>query len=429
MQPAARITAIIELVSNFMDMLEEGRKTPIDGYLAKYFRENRYIGSHDRGEISGLFYFIVRNYAALNWWAVQHTFTPHPRILTLFAAIFTGKYSPSTLQEICNGERFAPATLKKSEIEALQIASNSELSNDKMPDDVRLNVPKWWFQTIKSHYSDMTEDLLKAMSLEAPTDIRANALKTNKHELKKILKTQGVLAEEIEHVEHGLRINRRAGLFGLEAFQNGLFEIQDAGSQIVSNLVAAKAGDKVIDFCAGAGGKTLAIAANMAGKGRILALDVSAHRMQDMSKRLKRANVQNTQVKQIVNEKDEWLKRHKYSADYVLIDAPCTGCGTWRRNPDMKWRTEEKDLQELLTIQQNILLSASKLLKNSGKLIYATCSILPEENQQQIDNFLLVNQDFKISQIDFANNKYDYLQLLPNLHQTDGFFACVLEKQ
>jgi 16S rRNA (cytosine967-C5)-methyltransferase len=428
MQPAARLTAVIQLVGYFMDTLEEGRKTPVDGYLAKYFRENRYIGSHDRGEISGLFYFIIRNYAALNWWAVQHTFTPHPRILTLLATIFNGNYSFETLHEICDGNKFAPNQLKDAEIIVLQSAKDG-IFHPQMPINARLNIPKWWLDLIMLHYGDSAEDLLQAMNMEAPTDIRVNALKCGKVELQKILKNQGVLTDDIENVPYGLRINRRAGLFGLQAFKDGLFEVQDAGSQIVANLVTAKAGDKVVDFCAGAGGKTLAIAANMGGKGRILALDVNERRMQDMSKRLKRANVQNTQIKQIASEKDDWLKRHKYSCDYVLVDAPCTGSGTWRRNPDMKWRTNLIDLQELLVMQQNILIAASKLVKNDGKLIYVTCSILPEENQQQINNFLQNNSEFKINKISLGEVERDYLQLLPNIHKTDGFFAAILQKQ
>jgi 16S rRNA (cytosine967-C5)-methyltransferase len=184
----------------------------------------------------------------------------------------------------------------------------------------------------------------------------------------------------------------------------------------------------VIDFCAGAGGKTLAIAAAMQGKGRVIALDVNELRMKDLSKRLKRADVQNTEIKLIKDENDDWLRRHKLSCDWVLVDAPCTGSGTWRRNPDMKRRTSKQDLYELTQLQQRILEAASSLVKQGGKLVYVTCSLLTEENGAQVQHFLTAHPEFHIVPSQLGEGTYEMVQLLPHIHSTDGFFACVLQR-
>ncbi len=428
MKPEARLSAIMELLGTFAETLEGAKKNPVDAMLAKYFRENRYIGSHDRGEIAGTFYFVVRNYESLKWWAKQKSHHTSPRILTLLAAIFHLRFSVERIKELCTGEKFAPKYLSVLEQELLEHCANCELQSDKMTDEARLNVPTWLLKLIRKHYGDDADALMTGMNVEASVDIRVNTLKATKEQVQKALSEQGLRCVDGAYSKHGLRLNRRSGLFALDAFKNGWFEVQDEGSQLVADLVVAKSGERVVDFCAGAGGKTLAIAANMQGKGRILAFDVNEHRMKDLQKRLKRAGVQNTESRLITGLNDDWLRRQKHSANWVLVDAPCTGSGTWRRNPDMKWRTTANDLQEMVGLQSSILIAAAKLVKNGGSLVYATCSILPEENMQQVQKFLANNPDFTLQPINLNGESHDYMQLLPHKHGTDGFFAAILLK-
>jgi 16S rRNA (cytosine967-C5)-methyltransferase len=225
--------------------------------------------------------------------------------------------------------------------------------------------------------------------------------------------------------------------FNTQAFKDGKYEMQDEGSQVVSLLVEAKPGQKVIDFCAGAGGKTLAIAATMQNKGRILAWDVSANRLAQMNKRLARAGVSNVQTHALRDEADPHLKRHLASADWVVVDAPCSGSGTWRRNPDLKWRFTLEDLQEIKQIQQRILTNAARLVKPGGRLVYITCSVFLDENYWQVKQFLGGNPTFRVEAPNKLWNKHvnardglgSCLALSPHQDGTDGFFAAVLLKE
>ena len=212
--------------------------------------------------------------------------------------------------------------------------------------------------------------------------------------------------------------------------------MQDEGSQLASLELPVKPGQKVIDFCAGAGGKTLALAAMMQNKGRILAWDTSEKRLKQMAERLRRAKVDNVQVHVLESEHDQFTKRHKASADAVIIDAPCSGSGTWRRNPDLKWRLAETDLQEVLAIQKSILESASKLVKTGGHLLYITCSILQSENESQLEIFLSQNKNFRVVTTDNLCSNFHQrkkvqsssLRLTPHQDGTDGFFASLLQR-
>jgi 16S rRNA (cytosine967-C5)-methyltransferase len=210
--------------------------------------------------------------------------------------------------------------------------------------------------------------------------------------------------------------------------------MQDEGSQLVAALVEAKPKEKVIDFCAGSGGKTLAVAAAMHNRGRLLAWDTSQTRLNQMPKRLTRAGVHNTQIRLLSSERDAFLKRHIASADWLLLDVPCTGTGTWRRSPDLKWRTGKKDLAEMQELQKNILESAARLVKPGGRLVYATCSLFAEENEDRIAAFLEAHAEFQAEpvtqpHIPESARSGGFLRLFPHLHRTDGFFAAVLRRE
>jgi 16S rRNA (cytosine967-C5)-methyltransferase len=233
----------------------------------------------------------------------------------------------------------------------------------------------------------------------------------------------------------GLRMPLRLNISRHVLFTEGKIEVQDEGSQILAHLVAPKRGMMVADFCAGAGGKTLAMGAIMRNTGRLYAFDVSEKRLHSLGQRLKRSGLSNLNAQSISSENDPKLKRLNGKFDRVLVDAPCTGLGTLRRNPDLKWRQTPQDLAELTVKQGNILARAAKLTKAGGRLIYSTCSLLSDENEQIAESFLASHPDYQLlnaaeilrqQQIDLDTGKY--LKLLPHLHNTDGFFAAVFEK-
>jgi 16S rRNA (cytosine967-C5)-methyltransferase len=275
------------------------------------------------------------------------------------------------------------------------------------------------------------------MSTQAPTDLRVNTLKTHREKLLGQLQAEGFDCSPTPLSPIGIRLAKRGPIFTSRFFKEGCFEVQDEGSQAVALLVDAKPSHRIIDFCAGAGGKTLALAATMENKGRILAWDTSEKRLGQINQRLKRAGVHNVQVHVLESEHDAFIKRHKATADRVLVDAPCSGSGTWRRNPDLKWRFTKKDLEEVCIVQQNILQSAARLVKVGGRLIYATCSIFKDENERQVEKFLTHNNNFMVVCAQKIWNKdssvecddgASYFCVTPHEDGVDGFFAAVLER-
>jgi 16S rRNA (cytosine967-C5)-methyltransferase len=306
-----------------------------------------------------------------------------------------------------------------------------------MPEWMRLNVPEWCIDRFKGLYGDDTAAELNALNTEAPLDLRVNTLKSTREEVRQSLWGDGFDAQPTPYSPWGLRLDKRGALFNTKAFKNGWIEVQDEGSQLVALLSNAKPGEKVIDFCAGAGGKTLALAAMMQNKGRILAWDTSETRLEQSVKRLRRAGVDNVQRHALTSETDSFIKRHKDSADVVVIDAPCSGSGTWRRNPDLKWRFGERDLSEITAIQERILDSARRLVKKGGKLLYITCSLFEEENESQVKQFLIKYPEFTLaSPSEIWDNdackklsgSSQFLRLSPHSAGTDGFFAAILHK-
>jgi 16S rRNA (cytosine967-C5)-methyltransferase len=235
----------------------------------------------------------------------------------------------------------------------------------------------------------------------------------------------------------GLRVWERIPLATLPSFREGLVEVQDEGSQIASLLADARPGMRVVDFCAGAGGKTLALAAGMKNRGHIVACDVSERRLERSAQRLRRAGVSNAERRVLSSARDKWVKRHAASFDRVFVDAPCTGTGTWRRNPDAKWRLTPNDVDELVALQSEILDSACRLVKPGGRLVYVTCSLLREEDEAQVERFLAAHRDFTLlpvprvwkAAVGRASPVEDeMLRLTPARHGTDGFFAAILER-
>lgn len=435
MTPGAQIAAAIELLEDIHARWSEGRAMPADALMGEYFRQRRFIGAKDKGFISRRVYAVLRHGGTLQWHIEKAGLSVTPRSLVL-AALATGEKHPaSILEQWFSGEGYDPDPLNVEEMRFLQNADAT--GTEDMPDWMRLNAPEWCMDRLRALFGDALEAELTALNEEAPLDMRVNTLKTTREEARKALKKEGFDTIPTPYSPWGLRLHRRGALFNTKAFKDGWVEVQDEGSQLVALLASPKPGDKVIDFCAGAGGKTLALAAMMRNKGRILAWDTSAPRLEQSAKRLRRAGVDNVQRHVIASETDAFIKRHKDSADVVLVDAPCSGSGTWRRNPDLKWRFAEQDFNELLALQGRILDSARRLVKKGGKLLYVTCSIFEEENESQVKQFLIKYPDFSVARpAEIWNNDAcpalspcsDFLRLTPHSAGTDGFFAAILHK-
>jgi 16S rRNA (cytosine967-C5)-methyltransferase len=415
MHLSARIQAVIEVLDIFLFS-----RTPFDAILAKFFKNNRWIGSSDRREIAEFSYAMFRNFEKLKFFTSTITGN-FGRFYMLAFLILVKNLSHEKIAGIFCGQTHGPSKLTEFEQKFL----NSLNPLTEIPPHVRLNYPGWIEGMLKESFpSGDFEDEMLAMNQKATTTLRINTLRTTRDGVRKILVDAGFSVEDTKISPHGLKV---AGRIGRDSavISKGLAEIQDEGSQLVAEICHPCAGNTVVDFCAGAGGKTLALAALMGNRGRIYALDTSEKRLEQAQQRLRRAGVGNVFCQKITGK---WIKRHRECADIVLVDAPCSGTGTWRRNPDMRAKFTENDLDELIILQRKILKSAAQLVKSGGRLIYATCSILAVENQRQAEEFLDKFLEFQLIPVKLSNYSGQFLQLTPHQHRTDGFFGAVFER-
>lgn len=436
MTPGARIQAAIELVDQILSAWLSQKRIPADKMLQSYFTSHRYIGSKDRGQVSELVYWVLRHKAALEWWLDRTNQRLHGRSYVLAALVLRKEYNPTSILSLAKDSQYSPPPLNEDEMKMVETLVRHDIHHPDMPDHVRLNYPEWMDSVLTEAFGDKKEAALLAMNEQASTDLRVNTIKTTRETLMAELNREGFACTATETSPVGIRLEKRGPIFTSETFKKGWFEVQDEGSQMVAQLVDAQPGQRVIDFCAGAGGKTLALAAQMKNKGRILAFDTSEKRLAQLTPRIRRAAVDNVQTHIISSENDAYIKRHKQTADRVLVDAPCSGSGTWRRNPDLKWRFTQQDLDEVTALQQSILQSALRLVKPGGRLIYATCSVLKEENEKQIAEVLKTVNNFKVvcaqkiwdknAVSDEPDTNPSYLSLTPHEDGVDGFFAAVL---
>jgi 16S rRNA (cytosine967-C5)-methyltransferase len=427
MMTAGRIAAAIEL----LDIVESANKRPADAVANDYFRTRRFIGSGDRRAISERVWSVLRARRRIGWWLKD---APTNGRMLIAASLLTDGWALSGVVQTYSGGQYAAAALNSAEKAVLGKIEGHTIDHPDMPDAVRAEVPDWILPLLTARFGSATPAELSALSTEAPLDLRANLLKTTRDEARAALAAEGWEALPTPYSPWGLRIDGRRPVTSGPAFQTGLVEIQDEGSQLIAVMVDAHPGMRVVDWCAGAGGKTLAMASRMNNKGQIVACDVSRSRLEGAVPRLRRAGVHNVE-RHLVEPGDKWLKRRAGTFDRVLVDAPCTGTGTWRRNPDARLRLTETDLAELVVKQAAILDDAQTLVRKGGRLIYATCSLLLEENQQQITAFLARHPDFAVIPLARAWPLQtpvpcpgDYLSLTPARHGTDGFFAAVLER-
>ncbi|HES76858.1 MAG TPA: RsmB/NOP family class I SAM-dependent RNA methyltransferase [bacterium] len=394
---------------------------PADQVLYHHFRKLPQMGARDRGIVAESVYGVLRQRRSLAW-----RMGVGEKQWNMLVAGFM-------LDQDWADKTFVLKWLGNQG--AAQALDDLARSADDAPLAVRVNLPDVLAERLLQAYSE--EQLLAlctAMNQPAPVDIRVNTLKAERGDIQHMLNDLGLATELTPYAPNGLRRHDRRPLFSLPAFKEGLFEVQDEASQLVGHLVAPKPGERVLDLCAGAGGKTLQLGALMQSKGSLMATDISAHRLEKLTPRMRRAGLSNVRPVAITGMTDAHLKRNKGMFDRILIDAPCSGTGTWRRNPDLKWRV--LDLEELNATQGALLEGAVRLLKPQGRLIYATCSILPEENECIIEQFLAHHPDFQLlSAADILAEQGitpphvgDMLKLDPAQHGTDGFFAAVLQR-
>src|ERR1700735_2100977 len=393
MTPGARVQAAIELIS----AIEAGRAAA-DDIVGGYFRRHRFAGSKDRAAISDHIYAVLRRRAAIDWYIQRVTpgLPPSPRKRVLAALALVEGWRAEVIDRACDGDVFRPHPLDRIERGLVEALAGKMLDHPEMPQPVRCNYPVWLDDALTRLFGDRLVEEMAAMNVSAPLDLRVNQLKSNRSDARKALAEEGIEAVPTEFAPTGLRVYERIPLSTLDVFKSGRIEVQDEGSQLAALLAQAKPGMRVVDFCAGAGGRALALAAQMQNKGHLVACDISAKRLERSGTRLRRAGISNVERRELSTERDKWVKHHAESFDRVFVDAPCTGTGTWRRNPDAKWRLAPKDLTELVELQARILDSAARLAKPGGGGVYATCSLLPEENDLQIEAFLASHPDFAL---------------------------------
>ena len=402
---------------------------PADAVMSRYFKTHSTLGQRDRSLIAEAVFHTLRNYGSLHGMMAPADPVRAPRLAALIILGRQHGADALDVRALRNDER------------AFRQALKFDLS--KLPASTRAEVPLWLFKAVTAQYHD-AEPLFDALRQPAPLDVRVNLMKSTRDKVLPSL--QGATREHAPLDAHptayspeGIRLFDKPGLTRWPLYQDGLIEIQDEGSQLIARLVAPKRGEMVADFCAGAGGKTLALGALMRSTGRLYAFDINAKRLAGLGPRLKRSGLSNVHPTAIASERDPRIKRLAGKIDRVLVDAPCSGSGTLRRSPDLKWRFDEDELVRINGVQADVLRSAARLVKPGGRLVYATCSLLARENQVVVESFLAEFPQFAVRpasevleaqgiRIDHAERFAPWFVMLPHLHGTDGFFAAVLEK-
>lgn len=416
MTPAAREAAAIEILAALQNTAQ-----PVDRFLRDWFRARRYAGARDRSAVAERIYDILRHRASYAW----RMGSDQPRALVIASLM----HERAELPEIFDGSRYAPAALTEVELNAL-----ASPPQEPPPLSVLGEFPNWLEPELTRSLGNELLPELQAMLSRAPIDLRTNRLKMNREVVCQELGSLGFEAKPTKFAPDGIRLNAGAGLNALQKtglFNNGAFEFQDEGSQILACLVEARSGQRVLDFAAGAGGKTLAIAAEMQNRGQIDAFDAQPDRMKPLAERARRAGAI---IIRAVTDGASLTQDY----DAVLIDAPCSGSGTWRRNPDAKWRLTRQSLGKLHEVQTEALDRAAAYVRPGGRLIYATCSLFRSENEDPVSGFLSRNRAFRHVAMESVWNRIFLIKVPPgsghDFHAspfktgTDGFFASIMTR-
>ncbi|HPW83431.1 MAG TPA: RsmB/NOP family class I SAM-dependent RNA methyltransferase [Rhodoferax sp.] len=423
MHPKALLDACSELVRLTLKF-----DHPADAIVSRFFRDNRGLGPRERATMAETVYTVLRKKLLFDHLAPSGSGPKERRLAIL------GFYGPGD---------FLRSALTDQETRWLDECE--KVKPEDLMERHRHNLPEWLVQPLKDQLGDEFWPLVDSLNLGAGLDLRVNTFKAKRTDVQKELQQAGIKAVPTPYSPWGLRIAGKPALNKNEAFLRGDFEVQDEGSQLLAMLVDAKRGEMVVDFCAGAGGKTLAIGAAMRSTGRLYAFDTSAHRLDSFKPRMARSGLSNVHPAAIAHERDDRVKRLSGKIDRVLVDAPCTGLGTLRRNPDLKWRQNLQSVEEMAVKQAAILQSASRMVKSDRRLVYATCSVLPQENEAIAQAFAAANPDFAplsagqiLTDLKVENapalcaggeDGQLYLRLWPHRHATDGFFAAVWQKK
>ena len=427
MTPAARLSAAIEVFSDI-----EARRRPAADALKDWGLAHRFAGSKDRAAIASLVYDALRRKASAAWIMGEGS----ARAVILGMLKLQRGLDVGAIAALCSGERFAPAPLSDEERRRL-----AEVGLEGAPAHVAGDFPAWIEPSLVRVFGDDLVPELQALAQRAPLDIRANSLKATREEVQDAL--AHLSPHWTPHSPVGLRValgedGRGPALQSEPGFLKGWFEIQDEGSQLAALLTGVKPGEQVVDLCAGGGGKTLAMAALMQNKGQIYATDSDARRLAPIHERLARAGVRNVQVRTPRGRADA-VTDLDGTIDCVLVDAPCTGSGTWRRNPDSKWRLRPGSLEQRRKEQDAVLDSAARLVKPGGRIVYVTCSVLPEENDEAIGGVLEKHPHLQLDPTQLAQEiagelrsatkpTSSGLQLTPRLTGTDAFYVATLKQ-
>ena len=429
MRFGGRLQAAIEVLADI-----EMRHRPVSEALKDWGVSHRFAGSGDRAVIGNIVYDALR-WRASSAWAMGDD---SPRSLVLGTVSRRWEVGAAALAERTVGDDHAPEPLTPEEVTRLDSADLASA-----PDHIRADVPEWAAARLERVFGPDWVAEGEALALRPPLDMRVNRLKSKREKVEAALAKFGATATP--YSPDGLRIaptsaeGRHPNVQVEPAFQKGWFEVQDEGSQIAALLVGTQPGKQVLDLCAGAGGKTLALAAIMGGKGRVLATDSDRGRLAPIFERVKRAAAHNVEVRGA----GESLKDATAKMDAVLVDAPCTGSGVWRRRPDAKWKLTERALNNRLGEQAELLRNAARYVKPGGRLVYATCSLLPEENEDQIAAFVADHPEFAViapagllargdvgdSLASAALGVTYGVVLSPRRTATDGFFVAALERR
>ncbi len=394
---------------------------PADAVVSRYFRDHHQLGHADRAFVAETVFAVLRRGRSIEARCAGRL-SDRNRLLVALAV--TRGWSQRDLAPV----------LKASEEEWL--AAAKAMPESALPPAVRCDFPDWLYAALEARLAaDEVPLLAAALNRPAPLDLRVNTLKTNREAVLARFAAEGIAAVPGSLSPLAIRLRDKPALARHPLFLGGAFEVQDEGSQLLGYLLEPRRGEMVVDFCAGAGGKTLLLGALMKNTGRLYAYDVSDRRLARLKPRLARSGLSNVHPVRIEHERDTRIKRLAGKVDRVLVDAPCSGLGTLRRNPDLKWRQGEDSIAELAVKQAAILDAAARLVRPGGRVVYATCSLLTAENEAVVDAFLAGHPDFTLAPASEALARHgivlegDSLRLLPHRHNTDGFFAAILDRK
>ncbi len=398
-----------------------GLTRPADNLLRSFFRDHPQLGQQDRAFVAEMAFAVLRNLRLL-----EHLSQPEPTPRRLALAALTTQFGLS-VREL--------SSLLRDDEEAW-LGTARGIDHGAVPSAVRLSLPDWLYERLAQHYpAAELEALSRGLLQTAPLDLRVNTMLATRDEVFQAFKRDNIRAEPTPFSPVGVRLETKPALQTHPLFLEGKVEVQDEGSQLLTYLVGPRRREMVVDFCAGAGGKTLALGAQMNSEGRVYAFDTSEKRLANFKPRLKRSGLSNVHPQVLQSETDVRVKRLNGKIDRVLVDAPCSGLGTLRRNPDIKWRQKPDSVAEMTIKQAAILRSAAHLVKPGGRLVYATCSLLHEENEAIVDAFLesepafrLVNSSEALARTGVTIDTGEYFRVFPHSHGMDGFFAAALDR-